>query len=72
LLAAIGTLSAMAAIYWNPPWLFPLIIAVSGIITIITNWKNDMSAKVRGPTAWSARALLVRHTPGDCACSGCL
>jgi hypothetical protein len=37
----------MAAIYWNPPWLFPLIIAVSGIITIIANWKNDMSAKVR-------------------------
>lgn len=45
LLAIIGTLSAAAAIYWNPPWLFPLIIAIGGLITIFTNRKLDMSAK---------------------------
>lgn len=45
LLAVVGSLSAGAAIYWNPPWLFPLIIAVGGIITIIANWKIDMSYK---------------------------
>lgn len=49
LLAVVGTLSAGAAIYWNPPWLFPLIIAVGGLVTIISNWKQDMSFKVRVP-----------------------
>lgn len=45
LLAIIGTLSAAAAIYWNPPWLFPLIIFVGGIITIVSNRNKDMRMK---------------------------
>lgn len=52
LLAIIGTLSAAAAIYWSPPWLFPLIIAIGGLITIISNWKVDMSVKVGLTHTW--------------------
>eukprot|EP00199_Chlamydomonas_sp_CCMP681_P001026 CAMPEP_0119109864 /NCGR_PEP_ID=MMETSP1180-20130426/24373_1 /TAXON_ID=3052 ORGANISM="Chlamydomonas cf sp, Strain CCMP681" /NCGR_SAMPLE_ID=MMETSP1180 /ASSEMBLY_ACC=CAM_ASM_000741 /LENGTH=522 /DNA_ID=CAMNT_0007095877 /DNA_START=95 /DNA_END=1660 /DNA_ORIENTATION=- len=44
-LAIIGTLSAGAAIYWSPVWLFPLIIAVAGVLTIISNRNVDMSLK---------------------------
>ena len=46
LTAVIATLSAAAAIYWDPPWLFPLIIAVGGLITIVYHRKEDMSVKV--------------------------
>ncbi len=47
LLAVIGTLAAGAAIYWQPPWLFPLVIVVGGLITIWTHRNEDMTAKVR-------------------------
>jgi hypothetical protein len=55
----VGTLSAGAAIYWNPPWLFPLVILIGGIITIISNRNVDMSAKVSSRRAWEVHARML-------------
>lgn len=45
--AVIGTLSAAAAIYWIQPWLYPLVIVVGGLITLVTNRNKDLTPKVR-------------------------
>ncbi|MEW5300819.1 MAG: hypothetical protein WDW36_003723 [Sanguina aurantia] len=46
--AVIGTLSAAAAIYWIQPWLYPLVIVVGGLITLVTNRNKDMTPKGGG------------------------
>ena len=49
LLATICVLAAGACIYWRTfPWLFPLIIAIGALATLVWNWKKDMSVKGEG------------------------
>ncbi|KAJ9527912.1 hypothetical protein QJQ45_005640 [Haematococcus lacustris] len=67
LLASLATLSAAAAIYWNPPWLFPLIILIGALVTMWTNRKEDMSLKAKneegimslGVNMWAGGVLVL-------------
>ncbi len=73
LLAIIGTLAAGAAIYWNPPWLFPLVILVGGLITIWTNRHTDCRAKaVRAMRAYIHMKHACLHMKNMHACTACM
>lgn len=48
--ATIACLAATATIYWPKAWMFPSAIAVGGIVTIITKWKEDLTLKGRDPS----------------------
>lgn len=37
-MALIATLSAAAAIFFSPPWLFPAVIVIGGVVSIINNY----------------------------------
>lgn len=49
LLGIICVASAGACIYWRTfPWLFPLLIVLGALATLVWNWKKDMSLKGDG------------------------
>lgn len=67
-LCIIAVLAAGAAIYWRTfPWLYPLLIFLGGVGTLVWNWKKDMSVKGDGDekiaklgiNMWGGATLLV-------------
>lgn len=65
-LAILGTLSAAAAVYWSLAWLFPTLILVGGLVTLITKRKldltlkgNDDSVQYLGVSWWMGGLLVL-------------